>query len=428
MKYVKTSLFTKLISLLTVLVLTVTLCACGGETENGSSVPPVESSEPEVVKLSLEEALELVERDREITEMFICNSLCGEIDEAKPTALPKGHKYADFSEIESLIDKTYLSTSKEKEFFLTYPNEANRSVYAHEGVTYVFKHSGSEFYDFIDVETVEVVSNDKPFRCCIKAVTETGFNVELYASYVNEAWYLEQGIYFTREPVYSTFDEKYVLSDIGSLSDFCGNILVVECYISDSVTSFTTASEEIMHKNIEAAVGYLAAESNRMGNTVNVDYKSAYFHHGGIIDNALDFDIFFAETGFGTLQSFAETEYELANYDNYFFIVCFDKPFESESTAFDGANEEVRYGERVIASVETDSTQICKLVLELLGVKNVPAEESDEYIRSLYSYYFPDDFHVKDTLEETSISPVTAYFCGMTSDLDPLYRVFYIDK
>ncbi len=409
-------------------MLAVVLCACGGTDNNESSASASESSKAEIAGLSLENAKELIAHDREITEMFICNSLCGDTDDAIPVAVPKGHKYASFAEIEKLIDKTYLSDSSEKEFFLNYPNKSTPAVYEQEGKTYVFKHSGAEFKDFIDAATVKVAPTEESTVYSIKAVTETGRNVELFASYVNKAWYLKTGIYSTCKPKYTEFDKKYLTSDIGSLSEFRGNILVIECYISDRVTSFSTASEKTMHENIETAVEYLAEESRKLGNTVSVDYQAAHFYHVGVIDKTLDFDIFFAETSFGTLQGFAESQYELSNYDNYFFVVCFDKPFIAESTAFEGKNEEVRFGERIIASVETDSAELAELILNLSGSMNLLDDENNEYIKSLYSYYFPDDLYVKNTLDKTSISPVTAYFCGMANDLEQLYRVFYIEN
>ena len=79
-------------------------------------------------------------------------------------------------------------------------------------------------------------------------------------------------------------------------------------------------------------------------------------------------------------------------------------------------------------SAETEELAICGYIFELLGVNNILYSECDDFIKSLYCEYFPNDFFVKSTLENTSISPVVAYFSGITEDLHPLYRVFYIDK
>lgn len=399
--------------------------ACN-ENDESSAESSVESSEAEIV-LSSEQAIELIKRDKLITDMFINNSLCnGKSTDA--VALKSG-EYASFSAIESLLDSTYTESGGNKAFFLSYPENHTPSVTGIDGKTFVFNHVGSSYADFIDEKTVSIENGENENEAIIKARAQSGREVELKAVRDNDVWRLESGIYMLDSEKTSAFDKLFPLSDYGSFMEFSGNVLVIELFISDNKSDFTAEDEKDFHKRIENAVNYIVEQSKTFGNEVKVTYESAYFDHAGIIGNrALDFDIFFAETRFGSLQNFADSNFDLSAYDNYVFAVCLNKEMDVSYALYDGTDKtQIYFGERLIMGNNTSDVDVCISLLSLLGAYGYDNGLCDEYTEALYNEYFPHDIMVSESLVYSLMSPVTAYACGITDELIPLYRVFWYE-
>ncbi len=394
---------------------------CNGDSEI-SSEPSTESSEI-TCPLGVMEALELIARDKLVTDIFINNSLCESVS-AESVALTSG-EYADFSEIEKLLSSTYTASGKSIDYFKSYPEGHTPSVTGIDGKTFVFNHIGSGFDDFIDRNSVETISTEDESRVQISAKTQSGREVTLFAVYENGAWLLETGVYMTAHEE-SELENSFPLSKLGSFMEFKGEILVIEFFISDNVFDFDNETEDAFHKRIESAFDYISEQSESYGNKVNITYQRARFDHAGVLGTrGLDFDIMFAETGFGSLVKFADANFDLAAYDNYVFAVCINNDSAVSHNGYEGTDEtQLYFGERVIVGRDTTDVEICVSVLKLLGAYGYDEEKADADIELLYRTYFPHDIMVSESLAYSVMSPVTAYACGITDELSGLYRVF----
>lgn len=425
---------TKLIILLLATALCCSLSSCGDKASDPSGNQFASGSETSSdagkFVLSLEEAAALVEKDKKVIELFVCNSLCGDKTSAAFVPLSEESEYYEFSAVEALLSSVYLPSGDESEFFLSYPLESAPSLSETEGKTRVFFHPESGFDDFIDPETVSVEVGKAENEKLVKAKTLSGREVSLTAVYEGGAWYLKNSL-FNSNPAESEKCEKlFPASNSGSLAKLSGRVLVIELFVYDNNASFTDEEEAAFHTRISSAVDYLASEAERYGGEVEIVYESVYFHHAGTVGNGdLPFDITIGDTGFGTLQKLAESHFDLSGYDSYFFAVCFNRECEPLFKVYDNTDSsEAYFGERLFVGTNTSETVICRNVLSMLGAYDYRSGLCDEYREQLYQAYFPNDVMASEISEGAQMSPVTAYCCGVTDDLDPLYRIFLYEK
>ncbi|MBQ4316781.1 MAG: hypothetical protein IJC20_00900 [Clostridia bacterium] len=408
-----------------------TFASCKDGEENGSER---DLSSQESVTESIDEsafdvddAIRLVELDKTVIDMFINNSLCD--DKSVESVAVTSGEYVNFDAVESLLDSVYIANGNNKETFLAYPEGHTPSVSNVDGKTFVFNHIGSKYDDFIVTSSVTVSETENENEMIITAKTESGKDVELKAVCENENWLLESSLYLVNKVETSKTDSKFPLSDYGSFMKFSGKVLVIELFVSDSASGFTSVEEKEYHSRIEKAFNYITEQAETYGKEVTVDYKSTYFEHFGTIGpNVIDFDIVFAETGFGTLQKFADANCDLAAYDNYVFVVCMDKDIKATFSCYDGSDRtQIYFAERAVIGRNSTDVEICVSVLRLLGAYGFDEGICDEYTESLYNAYFPYDIMVSGSLTFSKMSPVTAFACGITDELDPLYRVFFYE-
>lgn len=419
----KKALITNLILLTLAFAISLSFCACSSDTDESSSVQS-ETSET-TSSLTISEALALLNNDRRIIEIFACNSLSSSESAVGYVPLADSHELYGFAKIRELLSSAYAVGNGEIESFLAYPIAEYPSVRDVDGVTNVFFHKGIGFEDFIDTDTVALTVHDSKTE--IKAKTLSGKDVTLNAVYENGKWLLEKSLLSVLDTD-DSFEEKPPLSGLGSLSEFSGNVLVINFFVSDVNYKFTSDEEKEFASRVSTAVDYLVEEAERLGGEVNVTYENAYFEHIGNIGNGdLAFDIVFSETGFGTLSNFAERHFEnLSEYDNYFFAVCFNKECEPLFKANDGEDTtEVHKGERLFVGSNTTKEDIARMTLQLAGAGNY---RFGDYTEELYYTYFPNDVFSDCPLVESALSPVTAYSCGIINELPELYRYFIYNQ
>ncbi len=417
MKYLKHFNFTNLIILLLVSSLCLTFVGCDEKID--PNVP---------TEFTVENAQELLRQDEIATKIFVCNGLCGEEELLDYVEVSEDSQYSSYEEVIKLLDTTYHPEGGAKDFFLNYPSIGDNSITEREGKTFAFKHPGSGYNDFVDYETVEVEETDDSAKKTIKAKTESGREVTFDAVYGEQKWRLSQSIYSMAQE--EKFDVDFVNAELGSLARFSGKVLVIKFFATDLKTSFTQEEEDALSQKIETSINFVKDEAKRYGNNVHVTYASAYFQHSGFFaDNVIDFDADFAETGFGTLRKFAEANYDLSQYDNYFFVVCFNNEIETSFASYEGTKETAHYfGERICIGTNATEHDICIATLSLLGAVNFENELCSDYLKSLYKYYFPNEVFFQDNLEGAIISPFNAYVTGMSKDLERIYRVFNYEK
>lgn len=425
MKYIK-KFSTNLISFVLAFVLLFSMSSCSDENVEESISDFYESSENSDVisetTFDSETALKLVENDRKVTEIFICNALCD--DTMKNTAeysLVSNGEYSEYVSIEALLDSTYLQQSGEIGFFKSYPLNTAPSVKNQNGKTAVLYHSGIGYTDFIDTTTITVCDTERDDEKLIKAKSLSGKSVELKAVFSNEQWLLERGI-FKMNPVHvGSFDGKSPFSKLGSASSFSNDILVIELFISDRESGFSKEEEEQFHEKISSSVDFLAKKSEEYGNEINITYEKMYFDHENTLENSvIHLDIMLAETGFGTLEEFAKASFNIYQYDNYFFVVCLNKEFDSSAGIYDGTDNTNFYrAERAVVGKDFSQNELCKSVLEIFGNMSF-----DGYFGQLYKTYFPNAVELSNDLDGSTVSPITAFCCGFLKDLASVYHIF----
>lgn len=431
----KNVFLTKLISFLLVLTLVFSLFACGDTQQTSSNASQnnesVQSSKPDENTLSLDEAKSLITKDKFVIELFVCGTLCTDKTSANYTEVAVSNSYHDYSIVNDLLNSTYLSAEEDGDvqFFANYPVSTAPALKNIDGITHALYHSGSDFNDFIDMSTVFLTRGEADGEILINAKTLSGREVVLKAVSQNGLWRLEHSLFRVYSPEEQPKPQKPVLSGIGSMAEFSGEVLIIELFVSDNGAKFTLEDDEdeaVFHQKISASVDYIASYAKAYGADVNVTYEKAYFEHDGTIGSGeLPFDLIFGETGFGSLQNFAENAVGVNGYDNYFFAVCFKRDCEPFFRAYENTKEtQFYFAERVFVGLNTAESDICFALLSVLGAYNYRENLYDAYTEALYQAYFPNDIMSSDTLAGTELTPVTAYCCGMTEDLKPLYRVF----
>ncbi len=417
----------KITAVLLVFVLVFSLFSC---SEEPAQTSVDESSEPEIT-LSVDEAKKLLEQDRLITELFVCNKLALDTDLVFRSDVDPKSEYADFANISILLASTYTDSGNQKEFFLSYPDGREPALTHTDGKTTAFYHKGSTYTDFIDMSTVSVEDTETDTEKMITAQTLSQKKVSLKAVLCGEVWLLEKGIFNTNPPESIKGEHGNMLSNLGSFASYSGKILVIELFVDDIYTKFDDASEQQFHEKIKSAFDCITEKTSKYGVSPQIDYRPAYYEHlYDIGEDALSFDIVFAETGFGTLKAFAEANgekygYDLSQYDSYVFAVCLNDEVEHSYTVYENTDvTEVYYAEKVFMGTNTTKTQLCKGLLKLLGAYEYNEGLCGVYAERLYAKYFPNDIFLSDDLDMSTISPVTAYTIGATDELNPLYSVF----
>ncbi len=423
MKYLNLKPIKNLI--ITLLTASLLLCGCG-ETESTSSDPSSEISSDvskEENELTPEIALELLNRDKEITEMFVCNSLCDKASKSvSPMPLSDENEYASFSAVRALLESTYSAKGGNIEYFLSYAPVNIPSVSEKDGKTYVFNHSGNGYSDYMDFASAKIHKGKKKNERLIKGKSISGRELEIKVVYENDKWLLEKGI-FMLNPENSVAANSFSCSNLGSLKKLSGRILVVEFFVFDKETDMPSEKETEFHNKIQNVFQGMADQASKLNTSLMFDYQPAYFKHDYIVGNkSIDFDIVFAETGFGTLKNFAESQYDLSRYDGYVFVVCMNKDVESSYNRNDSASTtEFYYGERMFIGNNTTEAEMAAFLLNIAGMEMF---DGNDYCDSLYRVYFPNDYASGNSSAEKEMSVVTAYACGMVPELKAFYSPF----
>lgn len=431
MKY-KHKTITNLIIFSLSVLMCFSLMSCGGNDQESSVADETLSSAEEIVlpELSVETALELVKKDKLITEIFVCNSLYDKTN-TKPEyqSLSADNPYCDYSVLQSLLDTTYADDA-EKEFFLSYPLRDLPAVKNMDGKTNVFYHLGSGYADFADEKTITVSDGEDENSKIIGFKTSSGKEISLNAVYVNENWYLEKGIFNTNSAENVRFDGGFIESGKGSLQKLSGKILVIEFFVEDKVTKISDEMQDDFHEQIYTATQRIAHQVSHYTEKCEFVYDRKYFlHENELGTKVIEFDIMFAETGFGTLKAFAEANYDLSQYDGYVFAVCMNKDVRTSVALCDGNMDTENYfGERMIISPKTTALEIYKGFLQIAGAYDYNQKRINAYAEELFKVYFPNDSVVCDDVFMSAMSPVTAYSCGAIDDIESIYRIFIPKK
>ena len=436
MKYIKAK-FTNLI--LIILSVLLVFYGCGEETFDESSESSANSfsfesqEESKDPQLSVEDAKTLLERDRKITEMFVCNSLVNYEPSANTLTRPldEGSEFHLFETVEALLDSTYVQEGGNKDYFLKYPSYGAPSVYNVDGITNVFNHPGSIYSDFADLSTLSVSDTEDVSRKTLKVTTVSGKEVSLSAVLHEDKWLLEKGIFLSNPLDSSPLTGGFASSGLGSFSSLTGKLLVIELYVHDDGSEFTEEKKIAFHSKVVSAFSKIESEAKKYSSDVTFEYKEAHFEHDGVVGTRdYDFDVVFAETGFGnktdypaTLRAFAEETCGVSEYDGYFFVVCLDKNMKSYYNYYlDTSETELYYGERIVVGNNVSSQEIAYAAVRSLG-----GQSYGGYLGSLYKAYFPKDIIVYDDFENCEISEFTAYACGIIKELSPFFRVFRVE-
>ena len=397
------------------------LSACGGEPE---PVSEEESQYPP--ELTVSEAAALVESDRIITDIFV-NSALSSVKEAKTVPANANPEYADYENIAGLLGATYLPEGGTPAFFRQWPGVGTPAITAVAGKTMTFYHAGSSFTEKVVPETVEVEQTAGESICFINCETESGQKVALQCRFSRGKWVLEKGLMRTLPEESDFCALSFPLTGIGSMKSFAGSILAVEMYISDDEFKFDPAYESVCSENIDKALDYLTAEAAKYGGAPAITKEKFYFEHRGVLSvHNYNIDIMFASTVLESIEKTLGENFNTAKYDNYVVFICLGKDIEVRAQRYEQTvDTEIFYPERVILTPASTPSEIALAVLELLGAFPFDAENGGDYRTELFGQYFPDDILLARDIGTGSVSPVTAFRCGMTNRLAPLYRAFW---
>ena len=152
-----------------------------------------------------------------------------------------------------------------------------------------------------------------------------------------------------------------------------------------------------------------------------------YFEHRGTLTvHNYNIDIMFASTVLESLEKTLKDNFDTDKYDNYVVFICLGKDIEPRAQRYEQTAEtEIFYPERIIMTPNTTPSEIALAAMELLGAFAFDSENGGSYRAALFRDYFPEEVLLTKDIETGSVSPVTAFRCGMTNRLAPLYRAFW---
>ena len=302
-----------------------------------------------------------------------------------------------------------------------YPAVSNNN-----GRTRVFYHAGNVFEDHIDVSTIEV-TNLSETSAVVSAKTENGESVDLECAYNEKlGWLLTKGIYRSLPEQSEVCDIVFPGSLVGSLPSFKGDLLIIELYISDKTKEFSDEEQIELSEKIGEAVDFVKNISEQYGNTVNITREKTYFRHNGVIGNGLyDIDLMFAETSLKSVNGLIENAFDPDGYDGYMVFICVDDEFDTSSHKYTSENgAAIYYSERVIVNAESTVNDMVFGIFDLLGAYDFNGRYNSDYITELFDVYFPNEYMNTKDINNGEMSPLTAYICGLTDGLDPLFKPF----
>lgn len=397
------------------------LFACGGEPE---PVSMEESKYPP--ELTVEEAAALLEADRIITDIYV-NSALSSVKEAKLVPANGNPDYADYENITALVGATYLPEGGTPAFLRQWPGTGTPAITESGGKTMTFYHAGSSFTEKALPETIEIEQNDGESVCYINCDTESGQKVSLACRFSRGKWVLEKGLMRTLPEESDFCALGFPYTGMGSMKAFAGRILAVELYISDDEYTFDPAAEAQCSANIGKALDYLTAQAEDYGGAPEVTVEKFYFEHRGTLTvHNYNIDIMFASTVLESLEKTLKDNFDTDKYDNYVVFICLGKDIEPRAQRYEQTAEtEIFYPERIIMTPNTTPSEIALAAMELLGAFAFDSENGGSYRAALFRDYFPEEVLLTKDIETGSVSPVTAFRCGMTNRLAPLYRAFW---
>ena len=402
------------------LALAFLLAACGREPE------PVQETSTGLPELTAEEAAALIEADKTLTDIYINNALAVN-KTAEPAPADPSSEYADYSKLRDLVGATYLPEGGTGEFFRQWPGIGTPAVSEKNGRTVTFYHAGSSFDEAVDPETVSVVKTGSESTCYIDCKTVSGQKVSLECRFSRGKWVLEKGLMRTLPEESDFCALGFPYTGIGSMKSFSGRILAVELFISDDEFRFGRASEAKCAENIHKALEYLKTQAEEYGGAPSVTEERFYFEHSGTLTvRNYNIDIMFASTVLESVEKTLKDNFNTDKYDNYVVFICLGKDIEVRHQRYEQTSEtEIFYPERVIMTPESTPSEIALAVMELLGAYGFDAENGGEYRAALFREYFPEEVLLTRDIETGTVSPVTAFRCGMTNRLLPVFRAFW---
>ncbi|MBR0231111.1 MAG: hypothetical protein IJQ53_02675 [Clostridia bacterium] len=411
------------VSALAALLLAAAFCSCGKEPE------PVAETSEYPPQLTAEEAKALIEADKTVTDIYVNGAIVAQ-KTAKTVPASPSSEYSDYSKLQALVGATYLPEGGTPEFFRQWPGYGAPAISASGGKTMTFYHAGSSFAEYVDTETVSVERTEEADVCVINCKTASGQKVALKCRFSRGRWVLEKGLMRTlpEESDFCTLGFPY--SGIGSMKSFSGSILAVELFISDSEFTFDLAAEEKCSENVAAALDYLASRAEEYGGAPEITVKKFFFEHNGKLTvRNYNIDIMFASTVLESVEKTLKDNFDTDRYDNYLVFICLGKDIEVRAQRYEQTTESVIfYPERVIMTPESTSSEITLAVMELLGAYPFDADNGGVYRTELFRQYFPRDILLTGDIGTGTVSPVTAFRCGMTNRLAPVLRAFWYEQ
>lgn len=399
--------FTKFASLAVACVLIAgVFCACADTLEQSGVSEVSENIEPTAV----ENAQALINADYLIANIFV-------------SGLLETGGYPEFADIRALLDTTYVPGSGAAESYLAFPGYGEAAVYSDGGKTaynYLFKDT----VPYINPEDITVTESGVEGVMNIDA---GGYRLTM--SFIGGRWLLGGSIYlmYAEERDAEELDFAFDGMGIGSAKALSGNILLVEVFVSDTVSAFSEESIAKFSAKIDSVTDFLRESAASYGTALSFDKKQLYFTHREVIEFSEEepyrFELAMGTTAFGTLTGYIEGNMDTSGYDGYFAVLCSDKPGAGYAGPFTYGDAERFFTERSVLLAEDSEGLLAVNILKLFGA----AELTDSAQTDLMNKYIKNEIMAGAELDAAAVSPLTAYRSGMTKRLPAPFRVFYTE-
>jgi hypothetical protein len=386
-------------------------------------------------------ARRLLEADAEITSLIIN----GEIykDEQKKDGgtvlypLSAENKYYEFSKLEELVYSVY--TKEGGEYIINFPTYGTGRVVSVSGKTWYSTHFAPDFNDH--AKSIKLISlNEKSGRVEVK--TENGYTVNINFENTSAGWRMSKGLYQAvtefKHTVPSGDEVKSTAMNMGSAKTLTGKCLVINVFLSDSVSSWKDDDIKVALSRLNKARDFTVSLASFYGGSLDLtatdQTTSLYIETKDKIPTDIsDFvwiDLLFCDTVYGSLEGYAESHFDLESYDNWCVLFHLNKKGRSYAIPCDKANSDWQhyYAERCVVFHTTDQSYqyynspgvYAHELFHLFGASDLYTPYiSDEDAKLLYNY-FPNDIMnvIPLDLELASVSPFTAYRMGWLDYLD----------
>lgn len=384
---------------------------------------------------------ELLDKDERLTSLIILGEIYKDETDINGgviiAPLSGSNEFYEYSRLKELANSVY--TGEGGEYVLNFPPYGTNTVVNVSEKTWYSTHFVPDYSD--KAATLRLLSFDEN-RSKILVTTQKGIEVELDFVNTPEGWRMAECLYKAvtdKINSASSSDEyKSTAMGMGSASALTGNCLIINVFLSDSVSEWEDGDVEKSLSRLGNACDFAETLSAYYGQSLDITSTdkaaSLYLKTSDKIPADINefvwIDLLFSDTVYKSLEGYAASHFDLESYDNWCVMFHLNKKGRSYAIPCDRANSDWEHytAERCVVfhtddenySYYDSSGVYAHELFHLFGAADLYAPYISNDDSDLLNNYFPNDIMrtIPLDIELASVSPFTAFRLGWLGYLD----------